>query len=90
MARTRLPLFMLLLGAIGFLVARHLDRPLYAQQQIRTNPRLTIMPVGVLDGSKGGVGAAFVKDTKTGQCWLWVYEPEHGSALTLARDSACN
>jgi hypothetical protein len=90
MTKTRLALVVLFTVTVVILFANHLVSLAYAQQRVTRNPRLTIIPVGVLDAPKSGISAAFVKDTKTGECWLWVNEPGQGSTLAQAKESACN
>ena len=88
MARTRLALLILLAGALGFLFANSLDSSVYAQPQTSAqNQRLTITPVAF---GVPSTRAAFVKDTKTGRCWLWLTGQGEAPALAPARDSACN
>jgi hypothetical protein len=89
MTKTRLALVALFTVTVVSLLADHLAPLAHAQQRITRNPRLTVIPVGAID-SGGGVSAAFVKDTKTGECWLWVNQLSQSSALTQARESACN
>ena len=88
MTKIYVPPLILLLVATGFFLVAHQHGIVYAEQQAGS-PRLTVMPAGVLDSAKGGIRAAFVRDTKTGECWLWINESSAGSALSPASTSAC-
>ena len=77
-------------AAAAIVSTRYFTTTVQAQPTaIASNPRLIVTPTGVLDGSKGGVRAAFIKDVETGDCWLWVNEDGQGSALAPATKSAC-
>jgi hypothetical protein len=69
--------------------ATHVERTAYAQQRSASNPRFEVKPAGTLDGSAGAIRAAFLRDTKTGDCWLWVDEISAGPALAAAKPLAC-
>ena len=75
--------------ALGFLLARYVDHTAYAEQATLTNPRLEVQHAGVLDPPRSAVRAAFIKDTKTGDCWLWLEELGASPALAPAKESAC-
>jgi hypothetical protein len=85
----KLSLLFVIALALGFQLARYVDQTAYAQQATLANPRLEVQHAGVLDPPRSAVRAAFIKDIKTGDCWLWLEELGASPALAPAKEAAC-
>lgn len=75
---------------VGILFGWFASRSLGAEaQQVPSGPRLTAIPVAN-PTTAGAQGSYFLKDTKTGACWLMIRSRDDASAaLATAPRESC-